>query len=219
MAGGARLLLARPWLGIFANAAGLLVSAAPLVYFNLAHTGSWAGISPESGWFQCVLKSPFWGVVGNAFCLSLQNLKPPYFPEADEWNDAMHRFVQTDFGSHFASFENFGHMGQGASAADAGIGLWIMILTLVSICGAWHYRPLEAIMAGITNNNRLRLLPWLLLLLFMAKVGTYANARQLAPYYVFLFPIFLVCAGHADLVRRHWWQLSGLLVMLLTVGM
>ena len=220
---GARLLLARPGLTLVADAAGLLVSALPLIYFNLAHTGSWAGISPESGWSQCVLKSPFWGVIGNDFCLPLQNLQPPYFPGAGAWNDAMHRFVQTGFGAHFASFEYFGHMGQSASDADAGLGLWLVILTLASIWGARHYRPAAMVPPVKTNDNGqlwiLRLVPWVLLLLFMAKVGTYNNAQQLAPYYVFLFPFFLVCPGHAVLVQRRWWQKLGLLVMLLTAGL
>jgi hypothetical protein len=63
------------------------------------------------------------------------------------------------------------------------------------------------------------LAPWPLLLLFMAKVGTYQNARQLAPYYVFFFPCLLAGAEHALLVRRRWWQRFGLAVMLSAVAL
>jgi hypothetical protein len=61
--------------------------------------------------------------------------------------------------------------------------------------------------------------PWVALLLFMAKVGTYQNARQLAPYYVFFFPILLALPGHAALVRQHWWRRLAWLISLGTLLM
>jgi hypothetical protein len=59
----------------------------------------------------------------------------------------------------------------------------------------------------------LRLVPWGLLLLFMAKVGTSSSARHLAPYYAFLFPLFLVKPVHDRVVRQPRWQLRGLTLM------
>jgi hypothetical protein len=218
---GARLLLARPALALMTLAAGVLVSGALMVFFNLQHTGSWVGVPPDSKWSQCALKSPFWGVVGNAFCIPQENLQPPYLPGVNAWNEAMHHFLKTPFGAHFSSFEQFGHLAQGASEADAGIGLWIVLLTLVSLWAARRYR-LPATTKDKKNCRQqwlLRWLPWALLLLFMAKVGTYPIARQLAAYYVFLFPCFLVGSGQAGLVRRRWWQRVALLVLLLTAGL
>ena len=63
----------------------------------------------------------------------------------------------------------------------------------------------------------LRLAPWGLLLLFMAKVETYENARQLAPYYIFLFPLWLVKAGQSQVTRRRSWQRLAFAVMTITV--
>jgi len=51
----------------------------------------------------------------------------------------------------------------------------------------------------------------------MATVGTYQNARQLAPYYVFLFPSLLVAPGHLQLVRKTAWQWLACSVMAITV--
>jgi hypothetical protein len=62
-------------------------------------------------------------------------------------------------------------------------------------------------------------MPWALLLLFMAKVGAFENARQLAPYYAFFFPSLFISAGHTELVRRIWWQRLAHLVMLISVGL
>jgi hypothetical protein len=65
----------------------------------------------------------------------------------------------------------------------------------------------------------LRVAPWGLLLVFMAKVGTFENARHLSPYYIFLFPLFLVRPGHAKVVRQRQWQHLGLVVMGFTLVM
>jgi hypothetical protein len=62
----------------------------------------------------------------------------------------------------------------------------------------------------------LRLIPFLSLLVFMSQVVTYQNARQLAAYYVFFFPLLLAGSGHDFLVRKCWWQRLGLLVMMAT---
>jgi len=54
-----------------------------------------------------------------------------------------------------------------------------------------------------------------LLLVFMAKVGAFSNARYLAPYYLLLFPLFLVKTGHSKVVRQPRWQRLGLEIMVL----
>lgn len=69
------------------------------------------------------------------------------------------------------------------------------------------------------NVRLLRLAPWGLLLVFMAKVGTYENARQLAPYYVFLFPVWLSQVWHAEIIRQARWQQLGVFVMGLTAAL
>jgi hypothetical protein len=52
----------------------------------------------------------------------------------------------------------------------------------------------------------------------MAKVGTYQNARQAAPYYVLLFPIVLACTQQVRLIRLRWWQGAALLVLGITTA-
>ena len=217
---GLKLLLKQPVVTAAVAAVSLLVSIAPVAIFNFEHQGTWTGI-PGSG-SNLNLDSPFWGIVGNAFCLPVQNLLPPIFPWVDSWNAMMEHFVKTPFGSHFASFESFGRVSFGAhgvSDGNAGIGLGICLLTVISL---WAARRLSAAVGGARVGvgwqiRMLRWLPWFLLLLFMAKVGTYENARQLAPYYPFFFPLLLVGAGHVCLARRAWWQRFGLLIMLSTV--
>lgn len=222
----ARWLLARPLATIGVLAAGLVVSAAPLTFFNLEHTGSWTGISahlaPASQLWGTSAASPFWGVIGNAFCLPVENLLPPFFPWADAWNGAMHRFLQTPFGAHFRFFQSFGYLSRAIHDGSAGIGLGICVLVLISLWAMFRQKRMAPAGGASTFgklNRRLQLLqiiPWLLLVVFMAKVCTSNPARLMAPYYVFFFPPLLISAAHSRLVRQRWWQRLALLVMLVT---
>jgi len=136
----------------------------------------------------------------------------------------MAQFKQTAFGSHFAAFEDFGFWSgvreHGVSEANAGVGLGVGLLLLAAVLGSFFFRRRvprnETASCGI-YFRLLRLSPWLALLGFMAKVGTYENARQLAPYYPLLFPGFLVMAGQGVVVRQRLWQWLGLATMMLTV--
>jgi hypothetical protein len=217
----ARWLFRRPSPSLAIIALGLLVSALPMMVLNWKHTGSWVGVSAESAlWNRNELHSPLWGVAGNAFCLAAQNLKPPVFPFLHAWDAAREHFLQTPFGSHFREFENFGRLSFGVSETSAGIGMGITLMLLLSVVAAWHYRR----RAGASDSPGplpmiLRWTPWALLLVFMAKVGTYENGRSLAPYYFFLFPALLAAPGQSILVRRRWWQFLARFVLLLAMAL
>jgi hypothetical protein len=218
----ARLLLARPIMSGAAVGLGLLASALPSAYLCWVHTGNWKGFMPGQlvDWgARQELHSPFWGIVGNTFCLTVENLMPPFFPWVVAWNNAMQHFLQTPLGVHFTVFENFGHWGRSATEAYAGIGLGVTAAALISILAA--RKPGTATPQSGQSGRFLwwlRLAPWLALLVFMAKVGTYQNTRIVASYYALLFPLLLVGAGQRALTFRCWWQWFLLSVMLFTVA-
>jgi hypothetical protein len=223
-----KVLIQKPRLAVVMLLPCLLVSLMPIGVLNNHYCGSWTGISRAPGDTAYVwgaeqeLHSPFWALLGNSFCFPLQNLLPPIFPLAGQWNEAMQRFVETPFGSHFRSFELFGHLGNGASETTVGIGLWIVTLTLISLFAVRRYRRRSEASGRLRLGWYLWLVclaPWLSLLFFLAKVGTYQNARHAASYYVFLFPLLLIQPGHSFLVRRRWWQRLGLVVMLLSAAL
>ena len=184
---------------------------------------------PSMGKFHL---NPFWGIIGNAFCIPLQNLMPPFHEllppyfrfSVSLWNEQMRTFLQTPFGAHFSSFENFGYLSaeyyRSLCSGNAGIGLGVCILTFATFLELRRQRkniPAGIIIPRDPLRSWLRAVPWLLLLLFMAEVGTFSSARHLAPYYIFLFPIFLVKPGQARVVRQARWQRLGLEIMVLTV--
>ena len=225
-----RLLRVRPGISMVVIVVSLLVSALPMMCLNYLHDCTWLGIPKHPGldwtamlWQKGHLHSPFWGVVGNAFCLPLQNFTPPFFPLYATWNELMMKFTQAPAGSHFAEFESFGML-QSFPGQQSGIGLFLCLFLMVSVFWVWQRRGKDAWNYTFKgSNNRtaqlLRWTPWLLLLLFMAKIGTYQNARQLAPYYAFFLPCILVQPGHWHLVRRLWWKKLGLSVMLGTAAL
>lgn len=215
------LLRSRPMGTMIVLAGSLLVSGLPLYFFNKKHTGLWLGIPPNTGaqamfWARCEPDSPFWGTVGNAFCIPAQNLAPPIFPWAGRWNEMMKHFLQTSFGSHFISFEDFGLLGRAVTAENAGLGLAICVLAIVSAVAARQFKTSLALPKEDSFLRMVRWTPFFVLLVFMAKVGSHSNARQLAPYYVFFFPALLAIAGQSRLTRQCWWRVVGLGTMLST---
>ena len=219
-----RLLLRRPLLTLLAVGLSMAVSFIPIAVANMRHADNWTGVTKNSPIHATELHSPFWGIIGNTFCLSVQNLMPPIFPQADQWNDLMERFVRTPFGQHFRSFSHFGTLGHdchSVNETNAGIGAGICVLTLLTLLAAWRLRRQPGGTPGETRppGRFLRLVPWFLLLVFMAKVGTVQSARHLSPYYILLFPLLLCQPGIARVVRQRWWQITSLSLMLLTLVM
>jgi hypothetical protein len=227
-----RLFWLRPFGTVLVAAFGLLVSAVPISILNYRHYGTWLPLDAVglvgSGRFRL---DPFWGVIGNVFSIPLQNLMPPFHElmppffrySTSLWNEQMRHFLFTPFGAHFSSFENFGYLTtdyyHGICEGNAGIGLGICILMLATLLEIRRQKKAGLVGQPVPPDRLLfllRLVPWGLLLLFMAKVGTSSSARHLAPYYIFLFPLFLVKTGHAKVVRQRRWQRRGLEIMLFT---
>jgi hypothetical protein len=216
-----RLLLARPAGTFFFVAVAALVSIVPVSVFNFENCGTWMPVDASIATLGQFQLNPFWGIVGNTFCIPLQNLVPPFYDLIpplhngwmDAWNEIMRQFRLTPLGAHFDSFERFGHLSGrfygGIAEGNAGIGLAICLLALVSIRDAARHRKNGGVEKKTEDGkfqSVLRLAPWCALLVFMAKVGTYENARQLSAYYVLLFPVFLAKPGHSYLVRQRQWQ-------------
>jgi hypothetical protein len=212
---GVKLLL-RGWLKtIPVGLIAILSSVAPISYLNHVHSGSWKGFAVGP---NLEIQSPVWGIMGNTFTLTVQNLLPPIFPMASKWNDAMHRITQTDLGKHLTGFDRFGFLGRAPAELNAGIGFGICILIGVSIIAGFRHKRGSIPEIGRTEKL-LHAGSWVALLAFMAKVGVFENARYLAPYYPFLLASVLRFTGTAELTRQRWWRWSAVMTALLAVAL
>jgi hypothetical protein len=221
-----RLLLNRPVATGGIIMICLWASFLPMAFLNWQHTGSWKGFMPSSGpaaWWEWgaaqEISSPVWGIMGNAFALTAQNLLPPFFPWATAWNDAMQHFLQTPLGSHFASFESFGRLNRSIKATSAGLGLHVIMLAAISIVVILFKRGKMALWLRPSLYGWLIWTPWVALLVFMAKVGAYQNARFIAPLYPLLLLALLCQPGMGSLVRSRWWQRLALLMIAGTLAL
>jgi hypothetical protein len=227
-----RFLRRQPLVAAVVIVLGALASILPTTLANLHYSGSALPMDyARMGNFQL---NPFWGIIGNAIALPAQNLLPPFYhvlpPFMSDWGEVgttlRAALIHSEFGKHFSSFEDFLRLSQGLGITEenAGLGLGVCTLWLLGVGEAWRKRAGHP---GLPESpvpfNRqlwwLRALPWALLLVFMAKVGTYENARQLAPYYAFLLPVFLVQPGQQCVVRQRSWLRLGHAVMILTAVM
>lgn len=228
------LFLRNPLRSVLAGGFGLLVSIVPISVLNYRHYGAWLPLGNNGiGIVGHFTVNPFLAIIGNAFCIPVQNLVPPFYTLlppfhsywAVLWNQWMREFLRTPLGAPFASFENFGFLSaasyHGLCEANAGLGLGICLMVLVTIFQLRRLRKESRITGHAAKTLRvpslLRLAPWGLLLIFMAKNDAFENARQLAPYYPFLFPAWLVRAGQSQVTRQPSWRRLGLWTMAVTV--
>lgn len=200
----------------------VLISFIPISYLNQKHTGNWKGFPKNTNtrFDQGKLEpdSVFWGIAGNTFAITAQNLLPPYFPWADRWNIAMERFVDSPQGKHLRSFERFGFLLRAPAEHNGGLGIGLSILILISLVAGIGVRSARS--SQLQPESLLLIgMPWLLLLVFMAKISVFQNARYLAPYYPFLLPLFFRQRGYDRLIKKSGWRLGAYFASLLTIFM
>jgi hypothetical protein len=160
----------------------------------------------------------------------VQNLNPPfaellppyYLQNNDVWNRHMTDFVQgTAFGAHFASFEGFAiltpiYYSGGVSECDASMGLgFCVLLAATAVLGLKRKSAIPAASSSLGRRvlTPLLMAPWVVLVVFLAKVGASENARHLAPYYPFLLLLPFSGRVAAAAARSRLWQKTGLLTM------
>ncbi len=194
----------------------LLVSLFPQAVLNSKISGDWTGIKAErvaSLQGQSLLNGP-----NNFVLLTIQNLAPPIFPFANQWNEAMQRIMPAGLRAKLEqAFEPGGAhwaLGQMQVEEDAGLGFGVTLLLLAGM-GASLFRkggsPPRAHPIGRSLLPTMIVLSALAaLLVFMIKSGMSTIARLVTPYYALLVPALLAGEGQARLVRTRWWRYSAL---------
>jgi hypothetical protein len=200
-----KLLFRRPMLFALVVTIAALSSFAPIAIANQLFEGQWAGDpGGASGW---QLFNPIAGVTGNLLQLAVNTGLSPFVPFASMWNNvAAPRILQLPFGAWL--HHNFPRLDftvrEVASEENIGIGLgvaalWTVLLArriLIPFTGkaAAHFRPRPVLdlpfflaTTGLLSVG-----------VFLAKMGSEAGPRLLAPYYAIFLIVVLLFAG-----RKH----------------
>ncbi len=194
----------------------VLVSAAPTVVLNQAHTGCWNGDPQNLAGIQ--VKSPGAALLGNGLLLLQQSFMPPVLPGAQKvsqrlgqqlpasWRHLLEEGFPRYLGNHLNELPQ-------EEAASLGIGITLLLLAAVVApwCQAGKNQP-----AGIRRwkFSSVGLAAWVAGLFFMLKMGSEADARLMLPYYPMVMIPILMLPGQHWLVRRAGWRILAMLVSL-----
>lgn len=187
-----------------------IVSFLPTAILNSIYCGDWSGAKLEPP--ALTVKNPLVGIGGNAFQIVLDNFAPPFFPQANWWNQNAPSFFPRAVVAASENFDTgFFALGELPTEDWAGLGFGVGILLLVSVLAPFWIRKQKP---GAQINPQIPLAfcklvllaAWISLLAFCAKSGLTTTARLISPYYLLLIPLLLVGAAQSEIVRRRWWR-------------
>jgi hypothetical protein len=220
IAGGAawRVLLLRPVASLALLLVVGLVSFLPIAVLNHRQCGDWTGAKAEE--IALAQGDPRVTIPGNLVILTIQNLVPPVFPMAKQWNEFAPKLWPGDF--HQAMLQNFERGGANLLLPElqneeaAGLGFGVSLLLVISIgAGWWLGRKPSGRQSGAAIRW-VRRAPWVALAAYLYKATFSTAARIIAPYYLLLLPIALAGKGQDQVCRQPWWRWLAMLVFGLT---
>lgn len=200
--------------------AALLVSFLPTAALNFAYCGDWSGLKLERAGME--MKSPLVGLWGNGFLLLLNNLVPPFFPQAGWWNQSALTLLPAAVVKPLtANFEAGFHLLWEMPTEDwVGLGFGVTALAIVSLAAGGRFQIGARTGVGEVPGWlrwAMLLAPWAALLVYCMKSGMVTGARLISPYYPLLMPLLLLGTRQARLVRSAWWRLSAAAVCLIAI--
>lgn len=218
-----RTLLLRPVVTLAITLAASLASFLPTAVLNQIYCGDWSGAVAEnlgpltSG--QPVLR------IGNNLILTvLQNVAPPIFPFAQQWNDFAPRLIPDSIEERLIGiFENSGarwQLPELQMEESASVGLGITLLLLAGIIGSLFSSGKKPVAARLAIPRQLAaafvVLATIGYLAYCAKSGFGAVGRYFGLYFPFMLPAVLWLPGFRSMLDSAVWK--GLLVLCMVLA-
>ena len=215
-----KLIFRRPLAALLVGLLAVGSSGLPTIYFNLTRSGDWSGAGLARGEIKHAV---IYRTGANLISLSLQNVVPPVFPMAEQWNQAVKNQLPPALARKLASLiEEPGcwfPVGQMQTEEYAGLGLGLTGLLGVSwLAVVWRRRKIFK-PVKFSGPAAVRWASALALFALLTQSNISAIGRLFAAYYLLPFTLVLPVAGHETLVRRRWWRRSAGLVFLLAAGL
>lgn len=194
----------------------------PTALLNQYYCADWTGWKSEG---TCVKSDPPLRLASNCALVAVQNLAPPIFPLARQWNAFVTNHIPPALSVRLhqtvvepgAAELNLPDM-QIEESAGLGPGIWLLVLVGL-VAGAGHrgrWFDRERWTTPLARwQSALRWLPWVSLMALLSQSEVAPISRILAPYYALLLPAFLTGPGQVWVVTRRWWSGMVLAVFLL----
>jgi hypothetical protein len=221
-----KIFLRRP----VAMAAICLIAAfasfVPKAIINLHFCHDWSGVSMEHDQAR---GHPAVCAGGNIALLTVLNLAPPVFPQANQWN----HFVQETLPQGVKSLLQEALIEPGAQQLEApemqmdenaGLGFGVTVLLLVSVVFAVVRSGKSFFPFGFHSRDALWrmalvLAPWISPFALLSQSGVYPIGRIMAPFYLLLLPLLLLSPVQEQLVKKIWWRAAAFLVFAMAAGL
>jgi hypothetical protein len=203
----------------------LACSFVPNAILNGLYTGGdWSGASVEHIQHM-VGHCPAWVRLANNSVMDvLDNLVPPVFPLASQWNRLADRLIPPGFAAitqaHFETGPAHWELQDLQIEENAGLGFGVTVLFLISIACAWLHRRSRSNNHHTSRNFfplLLCLAPWIAQTYVMCTIGFSSGARYMAPFYPLMMMGLLRGRAHTLLVAKTWWRWSAGLVFTLAL--
>lgn len=215
------LLLRRPLRTAMVCIIAVFASALPTIVFNVAYGDNWSGANLDHSGKTGILVLR---TGANVVLITIENLVPPVFPAANQWNAGEQKFMPAALNRrmHEAMLEAQASelkLPEMQMEENAGLGFGVSALLLASIVAAGFARPKHYFSGDSTWQVCVRWSSAISLLALMTQFNLSCFARILTPFYLLLLPALLTGVGQEHLVKKNWWRASALLVFLMAGGL
>jgi hypothetical protein len=204
--------------------AAIFASFLPTAYLNERYCHDWSGLSSET---LQTHGNPILRTTANVVLITVINLNPPVFPEAEQWNQFVQNSLSPDLRSKL--LQSFTEPGAAKFTAQemqmeegAGVGFGVSLFLAVSVAVAAGSRRKWPVLFGpfeLLWKNAIIVAPWVSTFALITQSEVYPIGRILAPYYVLLLPLLLVFPAHEQLVKKFAWRAGAFLVFALAAGL
>jgi len=206
---------ARGWAIILgACLVGLLVSGLPTLVANAHFSGDYGG--DPANRHHVRIGNPLAGVIGNALILVFANFSPPLLPHEITWT-----FLFPPSFLHFVvgSYPRFQVFSPALALEETGsLGLGVTLFLLLSLGYGLRAHITSPAPASTREVKWLALATLGAWLFYMAKLGSEAAPRLVAPYYIVTTGVMLgLLPFDGVLTRRKAWR--GLAILALVMGL
>jgi hypothetical protein len=215
-----KIILRRPLATLLVCALAVGGSGLPTIYFNWKMSGDWSGAGVGQ---STVAHALIYRTGANVVSLAGQNLVPPVFPMADQWNQTVKNHLPPGAAEKLEALIEIPGcwfpLPQMQTEENAGLGFGLTALLAVSVVASRLYGRIVFEPNLFSWLAAVRLAGGLALLALLTQANVTAIGRLFAAYYLLPFAILLTLGDHEKLVRRRWWRVGAWLVFAMAAGL